>query len=266
MSVGNSWGLLAKMIEFAGLMSLLAQTLGNASSTVSDDALAAAQRFSSFVSLVDGMVRSLITATTQLTTAGVQNAQQAHQAAVAIADHIVAGLLAAAGINTAAGGVPQVMTAIVQSVLNAAYNLNGAFASLVWSGWMFGSNWVNAIISGLRSRLGDLEALLAYIRGLFPSSPAKFGAWRTLPDGAAVGGAFVGDLAGALGAGGVEGALAGLHGLFGGMGGVGDGQGGGRYGQDGRSISITINNPVGEPTERSITRQMRNLAALGLVG
>ena len=122
-------------------------------------------------------------------------------------------------------------------------------------------------MAGIQSRLGDLRALLDYIRGLFPSSPARFGAWRDLPDGEAVGQGFVGGLAGALGGDPVAAALDGLHGLFGGLG-AGGGlgmDGDGRYGRGGQSIQVVINNPVGEPAEASLTRQMRNLAAVGVI-
>jgi hypothetical protein len=100
----------------------------------------------------------------------------------------------------------------------------------------------------MTSRLDDLEALLEYIRGLFPSSPAKYGPWRTLPQGDAVGAGFTSDMASGLwsGAGNVVGALGTLRDAFGmnagGYGGlqpatVAVGGGGG-------SITININNPT----------------------
>ena len=69
------------------------------------------------------------------------------------------------------------------------------FAAMKNAAWAFGRDWVLMLINGMESRLDDLAALLAYIRGLFPSSPAKYGAWRTLPDGAVVGRGFGQDLA-----------------------------------------------------------------------
>ncbi len=49
-------------------------------------------------------------------------------------------------------------------------------------GYDLGREWMIGLENGLRSRLHNLEALLEYIRGLFPSSPAKDGPFRTLPD------------------------------------------------------------------------------------
>ena len=45
-----------------------------------------------------------------------------------------------------------------------------------------GGGFVNGIISGINSRLPALEAVLAYLAGLFPHSPAKHGPFRKLPD------------------------------------------------------------------------------------
>lgn len=42
----------------------------------------------------------------------------------------------------------------------------------------FGRSWVAQIVAGIRSLLPDLEAVLEYIRGLFPSSPAKHGPFQ----------------------------------------------------------------------------------------
>lgn len=54
--------------------------------------------------------------------------------------------------------------------------------SLQRVGYDMGRAWLIGIENGLRSRLDNLENLLEYIRGLFPSSPAKRGPFRTLPD------------------------------------------------------------------------------------
>jgi hypothetical protein len=72
------------------------------------------------------------------------------------------------------------------------------------------------LINGMESRLDDLEELLEYIRGLFPSSPARYGPWRTLPDGSAVGEDFASNMTGGLlgGTGDLLGALGALRGAF----------------------------------------------------
>lgn len=127
-----------------------------------------------------------------------------------------------------------------------------------YAGYDLGRSWLDGIISGIKSLLPDLEAVLAYVRGLFPSSPAKYGPWRRLPDGEAVGGEFAGGLASGLnnGMGTLTGALAGLRVPFptqtNSLG-------------AGNNTTVNIYNPVGEPSEMSMTRQLRNLAAIGVL-
>ncbi|HSN74739.1 MAG TPA: hypothetical protein VL334_06545 [Anaerolineae bacterium] len=91
------------------------------------------------------------------------------------------------------------------SGLNTIYD--GALA--VAQGWMDG------LIDGITSRMDDLEQLMAYIRGLFPSSPAEHGPWQNLPQGQDVALPWLNSLSQALGqTTGLESALAGIHGLF----------------------------------------------------
>lgn len=87
----------------------------------------------------------------------VAQAQTFAESIVAIVSAIRRGLEEAAGIEG----------------LNATYD--GAF--------VVGQNWITGIVDGITSRLSDLTDLMAYIRGLFPSSPAQYGPWRDLPMG-----------------------------------------------------------------------------------
>jgi hypothetical protein len=95
-------------------------------------------------------------------------------------------------------GVPAAIAALAGEMGAAVAALNAQFTTMKNAAWGFGRDWVLMLINGMEARLPDLEALLAYIRGLFPSSPAKYGAWRTLPDGSVVGRGFGQDLAGGL--------------------------------------------------------------------
>lgn len=89
-------------------------------------------------------------------------------------------------------GVVQQMNALAQGL--------GEPIDLFASGYTTGYDWVRGIVAGINNRLPSLQAVLDYIRGLFPSSPAKYGPWRKLPKGAVVGSAFSRDLATGLGA------------------------------------------------------------------
>lgn len=79
-------------------------------------------------------------------------------------------------------GVVQQMNALAQGL--------GEPIDLYASGYTSGYDWVRGIVNGINNRLPDLQAVMAYIRGLFPSSPAKWGPWRKLPDGKPVGAMF----------------------------------------------------------------------------
>jgi len=65
--------------------------------------------------------------------------------------------------------------------------LEDPFEGIDW--YPYGQNMVQSLIDGINSRLPDLEAALAYIRSLLPSSPAKRGPlskpvdWSFLSDG-----------------------------------------------------------------------------------
>jgi hypothetical protein len=117
----------------------------------------------------------------------------------------------------------------------------GNVQALVDAAFRFGAGWIDGLINGLTSRLSDLVLLMAYIRGLFPSSPAQFGAWQTLPDGAAVGRQFTGDMAGAVerGAARVNSAMSRLRRSMGEASG-----GGGQSGGGGTNVSIAFHQPV----------------------
>lgn len=123
-----------------------------------------------------------------LLTTALPAALQVATLGTAIGAAILAGATAAAaGANAGAAGVPGAMAVILASVVAAVTALQAQFAALVASSRAFGYNWVTAIIDGINSRLPDLVTLMAYIRGLFPSSPAKYGPFKTLPDGQTVG-------------------------------------------------------------------------------
>jgi hypothetical protein len=187
---------------------------------------------------------------------GIEDAERFAAAGAAIYQSIEDGIDSVLGITSTGpmGGVGDAMEAMVQQVLDGMGGMATAFEGLVDAAFDFGAGWVDGIMDGLNSRLGDLEELMAYIRGLFPSSPAEHGAWRDLPDGAAVGEGFTAAMAGALSAGAasVGAALGGLRSAFdGGM----DGAGG--------LVPVTINQTInvgdGDPI------QVREAARLGVM-
>jgi hypothetical protein len=83
----------------------------------------------------------------------------------------------------------QLMEQIVTSILIALSGLAliSRIENIYDSGLAIGGSWIDGLIDGLTGRLTDLVALMTYIRGLFPSSPAKHGPWRELPQGKTVG-------------------------------------------------------------------------------
>ena len=90
----------------------------------------------------------------------------------------------------------QLMEQIVTSILIALSGLAliSRIENVYDSGLAIGGSWIDGLIDGLTGRLTDLVALMTYIRGLFPSSPAKHGPWRELPQGKTVGEAWGMDL------------------------------------------------------------------------
>jgi hypothetical protein len=166
-----------------------------------------------FVRDVQSIVSSLTTSAGLFTGALVQ-AEAIATTGAQIGQALLNGMLAAANAPT---GITSAFEAIFAAVMATFVALQAQFASMKTAAWAFGRDWVLMLVNGLESRLGDLEDLMAYIRGLFPSSPAKFGAWRTLPEGKAVGKEFATDLASGVwgGAGGVVGALGALREAFG---------------------------------------------------
>ncbi len=161
-----------------------------------------------------------------------------------IGQALLDGMTAAASAPT---GITSAFEAIVAAVMATFVALQVQFASMKNAAWAFGRDWVLMLINGMESRLDDLVALLAYIRGLFPSSPAKYGPFKTLPDGETVGAGFASSMADGLwsGAGGLVDALSGLSGAFGmrggGFGGLEPVMAGGG---GGGPITININNPT----------------------
>ena len=153
----------------------------------------------------------------------VAQAQTFAESIVAIVSAIRRGLEEAAGIEG----------------MNATYD--GAF--------VVGQNWITGIVDGITSRLSDLTDLMAYIRGLFPSSPAQYGPWRDLPVGNEVTQRWLAGMSQELRrTGDLERSLAGVRGMYAGLGsgayvgagarGLGAGDGGG---------DVTVNLSMGGP-------------------
>ena len=191
---------------------------------------------------------------------GIAQAERFALAGAAIYQAIEDGIDSVLGIanSGAMGGVGNAMDEMVAQVLGGMEGMAEAFTEMVGDAFDFGAGWVDAIMDGLESRLGDLEVLMAYIRGLFPSSPAEHGAWSDLPDGEAVGERFTSAMASAVAAGSssVAEALAGLRSAFGMD--PQAGAAGGQYGAGG-GISITVNVQGDEPG------QVREAANLGVM-
>jgi hypothetical protein len=191
----------------------------------------------------------------------VQSALRFAQAGAAIYQAIKDGIMSVAGLNEvgALGGIPAAMTEMVQAVANALAAMAARWVQLINASQMFGRDWVQAIINGINSRLGDLEALLAYIRGLFPSSPARYGPWRDLPDGRQLGAGWSLGLAGGV-AGGQGALVSAMHDLRAAMAAPGVG-GVGAFGgrQPALVVHQTINVGNGDPAT------VREAARLGVL-
>jgi len=181
--------------------------------TIADYAGIAHEIFDLFVADMVYVVGIVEAAAMEFREKGLVQAKQFAESGAAIFTAIEKGVKAAiatGGIGDT-GGLGTAMGLITSSVVDAVTSITASFATLVTRAYHFGADWVSNIIAGMTSRLDDLEALLEYIRGLFPSSPAKYGAWRDLPDGRSVGAGFASgmtvgllggkdDLLGALGA------------------------------------------------------------------
>ena len=118
--------------------------------------------------------------------------------------------------------------------------------ALLRGAFLLGASWLDRLVYGIQSKLPDLTAVLAYISGLFPHSPVKYGPLRKAPDWDSY--------------------------LFGNF-----GQATGRFNGALESVSvpargtgtqapmtnnyITIHNPVRETAEASVRRELLYLAA-----
>ena len=192
-----------------------------------------------------------------LMTTALPAAMQVAMLGAAIGTAILAGATAAAaGANAGAAGVPGAMAIILASVVSAVAALQAQFATLNAAAWHFGYDWVSNIIAGMNNRLSDLVALLAYIRGLFPSSPAKYGPFKTLPDGQTVGQDFASGLTEGLfgGQSGLIGALGLLRGAMtmSGAGGFQPAYAGG--GTTNNSMAVNFSGPINVRDDRDIER------------
>jgi hypothetical protein len=132
------------------------------------------------------------------------------------------------------------------------------------SGFNLTASWMDGLIGGLNSRLGDLDTLLAYIRGLFPSSPAKYGPWKTLPEGAPVTTNWMGDMARGLGqTSSLERALGDVRGLMT----LGGGFAAGRAGMAGApsggnmTLNLAMNGPFHIREEADLSRLAEQVGA-----
>ena len=129
--------------------------------------------------------------------------------------------------------------------------------ALISGAFEMGANWVASLVKGIQSQLPNLIAVLAYIRDLFPHSPAKAGPLRQAPNWESymtfgldqAGDKLVHKLTAAMPAGGRL-ALA---------------PAGGTGARGGQTINVTINNPKGLPAERSIRRELLTLSQLGVL-
>lgn len=162
---------------------------------------------------------------------------------------------------------------VVQS-MNDLSAVVGSPIDLFPAGYEIGYDWIRGIVAGINNRLPSLQAVLDYIRGLFPSSPAKYGPWRTLPEGGPVGSMFARDLAGGVDTGktSLERAMQDLYsGMVrpsirpslsaAGLGGVTDPFSPSPSLSSAGGVVINVYNPKKEAAEDSIRREMRYLAA-----
>ena len=232
-----------------------ARTLGEAAGVIGDgvvsmqDALVAITdykppnpaRFDEFAADVYTMIEKLRIVASVLGEDAIKQAVAFATAGATIYQAIEDGIDSVLGITSSGGmgGVAAAMQEMVGHVASAVGSMATEFSTLVDDAYDFGQGWVDGIMDGLNSRLDDLEELMAYIRGLFPSSPAKYGAWRDLPDGRGVGEAFTAAMAGAVesGSASVASALGGLRGAFAG----GSDGWGAPGGAGGGGIYVTVN-------------------------
>jgi hypothetical protein len=255
-------GGIANAVVFAGQLEAIATSISEAvtslSEIVSYQGGQVSTAMSGFLADVTQVISDLTDAAV-LMTAGNAVAQSIQATGQSIGTAISNGMMAV--MNTP-GGVVSTLLTVVAGVTTAFTAIQSQFTAMKAAAWHFGYDWVSNIIAGMEDRLGDLEDLLAYIRGLFPSSPAKYGPWRTLPEGDAVGAGFTSDMASGLwgGAGGVVGALGTLRDAFG-MSATGPGGMALATAQVGGSGSITIN--INNPTVRSDQDIDRIAAAVG---
>jgi hypothetical protein len=133
--------------------------------------------------------------------------------------------------------------------------------SMMASAFAMGANWLKSLVAGIWSAMPDLVSVLAYIADLFPHSPAKTGPLRQAPNWAGymmdgldqAGDTLTRRLAAAM----PGGALVPV--------GAGTGGATGARARNGQTINVTINNPKGTPSERSIRRELALLSQLGVL-
>ena len=242
------------MKAFTGILGGLVENMRRVAVQFSEGGLAAVESFSKSAS---ASATAIVAGSEAIVTKALPAAKDFANASATIGDSIMSGMELLLRPMGFAPGVPGVMTMLTDAVVGAMATIDSAWRELASSAFRFGSNWIGQLINGLNSRKLDLVALMEYIRGLFPSSPAKYGPWRDLPDGQRVGAQFAAGLAAGLDMRSISGALGGL-----------------RQAADGRqqaagsrqqNVTVNIYNPVGQTAESDLLRQMRNLAVVGAI-
>jgi hypothetical protein len=81
-------------------------------------------------------------------------------------------------LTALAAGLQAGLSALSEAIRMLINRLTVWMQPMVNTAFDFGEAWMLSIVNGIYSRLPDLEAALAYLRGLFPTSPAKIGPFR----------------------------------------------------------------------------------------
>jgi hypothetical protein len=81
-------------------------------------------------------------------------------------------------LTALAAGLQAGLSALSEAIQMLINRLTVWMQPMVNTAFDFGEAWMLSIVNGIYSRLPDLEAALAYLRGLFPTSPAKIGPFR----------------------------------------------------------------------------------------
>lgn len=153
--------------------------------------------------------------------------------------------------------------AIIVLIRNSLLLELGKFdpVSMMRGAFEMGADWLRSLVAGIWSAMPDLESALAYIAGLFPHSPAEYGPLRQGPNWAGymmdgldqAGNMLARRLSAAMPGGAVVPVGAGASGPP------------ATRTRGGNSVTININNPRGEPSEKSLRRELTLMSQLGIV-